>query len=519
MAGFEGKIQRLSGTRDILPDEYEKRQRVLKIIENTFKQFGYRGVSVPTIELVELHLRKSGESIRQHMYFFKDQGQNDICLRPEFTASVVRMYNNSLQNEPLPLKFYYIGSAFRHDRPQTGRYREFTQAGVELIGGRTPEFDAEIIALACKVMDALEIKNYKVVIGNIGIVFELLSQKMIEERAKNYIIESLETFSKIEASNKGEAVEKWIKDMKNGFKKIGISLEELPDEKIELLDIVKELPMEQIIKITTWVLQAIYGETWQRGSSYEIAKKMSAKIKRERQGKEIIEALEFISKLMSIDEDNPENALNKASCLIKLHNFNPKPIEDLRQIVSYLDCYDIDWNRVKIDFGFGRGLEYYTGMIFEIYVENEKLGISQKQVCGGGRYDTLIADLGSSKSVPSLGFSFGLERLVLCMEEEDIKPWQIDVFVAPIGNKEEFKAGLKAANWLRLQGLRVDIGLLGLSPRELTGMSKRLKSRYTIFIGGEELKNGFVTLKDMQTGKQEKCSLKEAGEIIAEHRA
>ena len=115
------KIEALAGMRDVLPAEYELRRAVWGTIAKAFESFGYRGVEVPTIELRELHLRKSGEAIRQHMYLFKDLGQNDICLRPELTASVARLYNSALQEEPLPLKLYYLGSAFRHDRPQAGR--------------------------------------------------------------------------------------------------------------------------------------------------------------------------------------------------------------------------------------------------------------------------------------------------------------------------------------------------------------------------------------------------------------
>ena len=514
MSESDKQIHLLSGMRDVMPDEYELRQRVWKTISTTFEKFGYRGVEVPTIELMELHLRKSGESIRQHMYFFNDQGQNDLCLRPELTASVVRMYNEGLQNELLPLKLYYVGSAFRHDRPQIGRYREFTQAGIELIGGKTPEFDAEVIALACHVMDALGISDYKVVIGNIGIVLELLSQKKIEERAKNYIVEKLETFSKIEASSKEDTIQKWQQDMKAGLEKIGISLDEPSQEKMALLDIVKRLPEDDITTVVAWVLQTIYGMTEQKRSSKEIAKNLIAKIMRGEQVESIMKTLEFISRLMSIDESRPEEVLRKADTLIQEYNLDAKPIDELRQIACYLETYGIDWNKVRIDFGFGRGLEYYTGMIFEIYVDTNKLGASQKQVCGGGRYDTLIADLGSSRPVPALGFSFGLERLALCMSEVDTDILRLDAFVAPIGKEEAFQAALKSAALLRSHGLRVDMGLKGMSPRALAGMSKRLKARYTVFIGENELRDENVTLRDMQTGNEEKCSLNKAVEII-----
>ena len=205
------RIERVKGTRDILPSEYMLREQASKIIIEVFEKFGYRGVELPTLEQVDLHIRKSGEEIRRRMYAFEDQGHDNVCLRPELTASVVRMYNTEMQTEPLPLKLYYMGSSFRYDRPQKGRYREFTQIGVELIGGKTPEFDAETIALACNVMDALGIHDYEVVIGNIGITLELLRQKKIEDRAQNYIIESLETLSK--AASREDAISKMREEL------------------------------------------------------------------------------------------------------------------------------------------------------------------------------------------------------------------------------------------------------------------------------------------------------------------
>jgi histidyl-tRNA synthetase len=508
------KIEALAGMRDVLPAEYELRRAVWGTIAKAFESFGYRGVEVPTIELRELHLRKSGEAIRQHMYLFKDLGQNDICLRPELTASVARLYNSALQEEPLPLKLYYLGSAFRHDRPQAGRYREFTQAGVELIGGGTPEFDAEVIALACNVMDSLGIKDYRVVIGNIGIVLELLSQKKIEERAKNYIVERLEAFSKIDAPNKAVAVEKWIEETKSGFETIGISLSEPSQERQDLLGIVKQLPEEQITKVVGWVLETIYGVTDAGRASGEIARNLLTKIRRDEQAKEIEDTVGFISRLMSIDEGHPEEVLKQADQLVRDYGLDAKRIEEMRQMARHLECFGVDWNKVKFDFGFGRGLQYYTGMIFEVYVESDRLGISQKQVCGGGRYDTLISALGAASPVPALGFSFGLERLTLCLPARE-EQWRLDAFVAPLGQDKEYEGALKCARVLRARGLRVDVGLRGMRPIQLTGMSSRLRARYTVFFGEDELKGDYVSLKDMQGGKREKCSLEKAAEIIA----
>ncbi len=114
MIDSKEKVERICGTRDVLPDEYEKRQFILKKLQKVFQLFGYRGLEVHTIEL---YLRKLGEAIRRNMYYFKNKGNENICLRSELTASIARLFNSELQNADLPQKLYYHGSAFRYVRP------------------------------------------------------------------------------------------------------------------------------------------------------------------------------------------------------------------------------------------------------------------------------------------------------------------------------------------------------------------------------------------------------------------
>jgi histidyl-tRNA synthetase len=158
------------GTRDFSPSEMFKRRHVEKILKTTFETFGYREVQTPTFETLELFTAKSGEAITDEIYAFQDKGGRDLALRPELTAPVMRFYVDKLQMEPKPLKLYYFGNCFRYDRPQKGRYREFLQAGCELIGTKTPEAIAELICLAYSLFKNVNVKNISIEIGNLKLL-------------------------------------------------------------------------------------------------------------------------------------------------------------------------------------------------------------------------------------------------------------------------------------------------------------------------------------------------------------
>lgn len=158
------------GTRDFTPDEMQKRRTVEQVIRKTFRSFGYQEIQTPTFETLELFTAKSGESILDEIYDFTDKGGRTLALRPELTAPVMRFYVNKLQMNPKPLKLFYVGSCFRYDRPQKGRYREFQQAGCELIGAATPESSAELIALAYTILYNAGLKNIIINIGNLTII-------------------------------------------------------------------------------------------------------------------------------------------------------------------------------------------------------------------------------------------------------------------------------------------------------------------------------------------------------------
>ncbi len=180
-------IERPRGTRDISLEEMEKRKAVEKRLRFVVESYGYGEVMTPTFEHTQLFLEKSGPSIIEEIYAFEDKGGRNIALRPEFTASVMRMYHEGMRERPKPLKLYYFGSVFRYERPQAGRYREFWHFGTELIGPNTPEADAENIALAYDCVVGTGLKEFKLRLSNLKILYTYLDEKGIPDPEKNDI--------------------------------------------------------------------------------------------------------------------------------------------------------------------------------------------------------------------------------------------------------------------------------------------------------------------------------------------
>ncbi len=166
----------------------QKRLLVENKIRTTFKKFGYNEVQTPVFETLELFTAKSGEGIINEIYSFQDKGGRDLALRPELTAPVMRMYIDRLQMEPKPLKLFYFGNCYRYDRPQKGRYREFMQAGCELIGVDTPEAYAELIAMSYRILENVGLKNIQLNIGNLNILSAMFKKINLSEDKQKYLV-------------------------------------------------------------------------------------------------------------------------------------------------------------------------------------------------------------------------------------------------------------------------------------------------------------------------------------------
>src|SRR5579864_26181 len=172
---MKNRIERLRGMRDLLPEEYRQQRRVMERLGTFLARAGYALVDSPIVERSDLFLASFGQELWQNLYTFRLH-HRDLCLRPEYTASLCRLYLDYYQQHPLPLRFQYAGPIFRYEAPGRTRYRQHTQLGVELFGGHKMSADAEILQLACDVLSTLHISQYRLELGHIGIASSFINR-------------------------------------------------------------------------------------------------------------------------------------------------------------------------------------------------------------------------------------------------------------------------------------------------------------------------------------------------------
>ncbi len=168
-------------------------RHVERVVEGVFRRYGYEEVETPIFESLELFTKKSGTDVVRQIYAFKDKSGRELALRPELTAPVVRFYNSQLKSAPKPLKLFYFGSCFRYERPQAGRWRQFFQAGAELIGSSRPEADAEVAALTDDIMRELKLRKYELRVGNIRLLRVILKQAGVSGDAQDPIMRAIDS--------------------------------------------------------------------------------------------------------------------------------------------------------------------------------------------------------------------------------------------------------------------------------------------------------------------------------------
>ena len=196
------RVERLRGMHDLLPEAHQHQRWVIDQLSTFLAHAGYAQVDTPTLERSDLFAASFGQELWQKLYSFRLH-HRELCLRPEYTASICRLYLDHYQQQPLPLRLQYAGPIFRYEAPGRGRYRQHTQLGVELFGGNPMATDAEILQLACDILQELHIPNYRLELGHIGVASGFINRLHLDDHAARLLLSLMELISR---SEEGERI-------------------------------------------------------------------------------------------------------------------------------------------------------------------------------------------------------------------------------------------------------------------------------------------------------------------------
>ena len=394
------------GTKDVLPQDAYKWHYIEDTARKTAALFNMKEIRTPVFEHTELFLRGVGDTtdiVNKEMYTFKDKGDRSITLKPEGTAGAARSFiENNLGAGPLPVKMYYIIPAFRYERPQAGRLREFHQFGIEVYGAAGPDADAEVIFAASSFLEKLNIKNVKLNINSIGCK---TCRARYNAELKAYLLPHLDEM---------------CETCRARFEKNPLRILDCKEEKCKAIN---------------------------RGAP---------------------RIIDFLC-----DECSAH----------------------FKKVQSLLTAGGLEFN---IDPNIVRGLDYYTKTVFEFV--SEEIG-AQGTVCGGGRYDGLIEELGGNPT-PAVGFAAGIERLILLMENTGVafpEEQGPQVFVAGMDEDSRIEA-FRLVCALRREGISAECDHTGRSLKAQFKYADKIGARHVIAIGGNELESGECNVKRMADG-------------------
>jgi len=419
-------FQTVRGMRDLLGEEAQVFTDIISKARETSMLYGYREVITPVVESFELLSAKTGDEIRQRMFIFKDRGDRDVALRPEFTASIARLATTTLKKEPKPLRLFSVGSVYRYDEPQRGRYREFWQSNFELMGSSRPEADAEIVLLTNIFLKSLGLRGYSFKIGHMGILRGFLSQINVDEKTQNAIFQRMDK-----------------KEYEEAFKLA-------PTERCRGM-------LEGLLELKS-------------NDCFETVEKIKSYIVGCEKARAAVGNLRDILKLV-VDSGCPVQAVEPA---------------------------------------FARGLEYYTGMIFEVYIPELDIALG-----GGGRYDRLI-ELFGGEPTPAVGCAHGIDRIALALQAQKTAVGaERGKRVLVLAVNDALKAeALKIAQSLRQSGVIVEFEVMGRKMAKALEDADKRKVDYAVIVGERELKEDAVMLRNLAKREQTIIPVKQLAEKI-----
>lgn len=403
----ERPIEAVRGTLDRLPADHARLADLEALLLDRFARAGYRPLRTPVLEATELHERKSGAGIVSKLFELAvggGSGQGGVCLRPELTAGVVRAYTAAEPAPATPWRVSHAGPVFRYETPRPGRLREFRQVGVERLGDGGPLADGEAIWLADWALAESGAPGGAIRLGHVGLILEMLRRSGLPAPLGSALIERLS-----EAAAEGEgvrALERGLEQL-SGWLQTGEPGGEIPDSVGRADDGAVDRLFRTLVPVVTG-----------RRSGHEIVRRLRRKWDL---GHGLLSAL---GRVRAQVHDLADLKGEPAAVLDRLgdgggEGLAPDSAADLRALLRALEGFGVDPSRVVLDLGFGRGIGFYSQVVFELSAATPGGPV---EVCGGGRYDGLARVLGSDRDDRGVGFAFGLERLAGALDARGQSP-------------------------------------------------------------------------------------------------
>ena len=417
------KPRTLSGFMELLPHRQAQMNWMMDILRQSYELYGFTGLDTPVIEAAEVLLAKGGGDTEKQIYRFQ-KGDSDLALRFDLTVPLAKYVALHYNDLAFPFRRYQIGKVYRGERPQRGRFREFYQADIDIIGDGKLDIrcEAEIPSVIYRTFTALGLEDFQIRLNNRKVLSGLFDLLGLGDKATDV----MRTIDKLE--------------------KIG---------------------KEKVLEVLT-------GE-------FAVAEDAASKL---------LEVLESADPMEALEKLKGQNELLDTG------------IQELSQVVRHMEAFGVPETHFKVDLTIARGLDYYTGTVYETQMtRHPEIG----SICSGGRYDNL-AEFYTDKQLPGVGISIGLTRLFYVLEEQGLLNDELltapaDVLILPM--TEDISPAISLATQLRQASIRTQLYTEQKKFKAKMSYADKLKVPFVLFLGEDEVNAAAVSIKNMRTGEQE----------------